>query len=290
MRKASRHWTFQEAREYERRWLASLKDAALGRKQERTIAEALERWLTEHVPKLRSARDTESHARQLLPFISGRKLGESPKVWAEIKVALHARNRAPATINHKGRILRQLCNLAANEWEWMDASIGGRIKLLRETPREKFLTKEQVEALANAASTAMADCVRLAAYTGIRRGHLMRLTPRDVKDGWIALDRSSKTRNLQLVPLHPRVASIAERLPFQMTKTDFEREWRHAQRGAGIRCRFHDLRHTCASWLVQAGVPLMTVRDFLGHSTIAMTQRYAHLAPQHLQDAIAKVA
>ncbi|WP_323696609.1 MULTISPECIES: site-specific integrase [Thiorhodovibrio] len=51
--------------------------------------------------------------------------------------------------------------------------------------------------------------------------------------------------------------------------------------------RFHDLRHTCAAWLVQAGVPLTEVRDVLGHSTIKMTERYAHLAPENIRNAVA---
>lgn len=291
LRKASRHWTFQDAREYERKWLASIKDTSLGRKPERTIAEALEKWLTEHVPRLRSRAETEGHARQLMPFIYGRKLVEAPIVWSEIKSAMLSKKRAAATINHKGRILRQLCNMAANEWEWIDFSMGARIKLLAETPREMFLTARQVEALAQACrNPALGAYVRLAAYTGIRRGHLLRLTAHNVKDGWIHLDRSSKTKTLQLVPLHPKVAEIAEGLPYPINKTDFEREWRQARKAVGINARFHDLRHTCASWLVQAGVPLLTVKDFLGHSTIAVTQRYAHLAPQHLREAIGKVA
>jgi integrase len=50
---------------------------------------------------------------------------------------------------------------------------------------------------------------------------------------------------------------------------------------------FHDLRHTCAAWLVSAGVPLTDVRDLLGHSTVSMTERYAHLAPERVKSAVA---
>lgn len=289
LRKTSRHWSFQDAREYERKWLASVKDASLGRKPERSIADALEKWLTEYVPKMRSARDTEYHARALMPYIVGRKLSEAPKVWTEIKVGLS--RFANPTINHKGRILRRLCNLAFSEWEWTDVSIGSRIKLLLEVPKERYLTTEEVETLAGACeNAAVGDYIRLAAYTGIRKGHLMRLTSHDVKNGWIALDRSSKTRTLQMVPLHPKVVQIAARLPLGVSSWQLQSTWTAARKATKIQARFHDLRHTCASWLVQAGVPLLTVRDFLGHSTVAVTQRYAHLQPRHLQDAIARVA
>lgn len=53
--------------------------------------------------------------------------------------------------------------------------------------------------------------------------------------------------------------------------------------------RIHDLRHTCAAWLVTAGVPLAEVRDLLGHQTIGMTERYAHLAPENIRAAVAKL-
>ena len=286
-RKTSRHWSYADAKAYERKWLASVRDAAAGRQPERLIADALERWLTDHVPRLRSARQTRNHCRALLPYIAGRKLAEIPQVWSEIKAA--EIDKAAATTNHKGRILRQLGRAAWREWGWLDRPPA--VTLLPETPRETFLTGEQVEALASAmASPEGRGYVLLAAYTGIRRGHMLRLTAHDVRDGFIRLDRTGKTRTLQWVPLHPKVLGIAADLPLGIGDRRLREEWSAARETAGIDCRWHDLRHTCASWLVQAGVPLHTVKEILGHSTIAMTQRYAHLAPQDLADAMAKLA
>lgn len=287
-RKTSRHWTRSAAREFEASWLQQLQGIAAGKQPERKITDAIDRWQVEHLPRLRSEKKTNSHVRALYPYVKGRKLSEVAQVWAEIKAA--EIGKAPATVNHKGRILRQISRMAWREWGWLErpAAIG----LLPEKPRETFLTTEQVEALARACPNAAAgDYVRLAAYTGIRRGHLLRLTAHDVRGGFIHLDRTSKTKTLQLVPLHPKVLGIAERLPLGASDSQVRDSWAEARKVCGLEhVRWHDLRHTCASWLVQAGVPLHTVSEVLGHSSMAMTRRYAHLSPEHLSDAIKRMA
>lgn len=286
-RKASRHWTHADARAYERRWEKAIRDAAAGRQPDRLIADALEKWLLEHVPRLRSARQTRNHVRALLPYIAGRKLADAAAIWSEIKAA--EKGKANGTVNHKGRILRQVTRAAWREWGWLERPAA--IALLPETPRERFLTRQEVEALAEATGhPAARGYVLLAAYTGIRRGHLLRLTREDVEGDFVRLDRSSKTRTLQLVPLHPKVKELAEALPLEISQNALRERWDHARKVTGIQCRWHDLRHTCASWLVQAGVPIFTVAELLGHSSVAVTQRYAHHAPQHLADAVRKLA
>jgi len=153
------------------------------------------------------------------------------------------------------------------------------------------LTLPEVERLVAAMpSEAGASYVLLAAYTGIRAGHLLRLTSADVDGEYLRLDRSGKTRRLQMIPLHPKVQAIAEALPLPIGERTLRKQWTQARKATGIDCRWHDLRHTCASWLVQAGVPLHTVAELLGHSSTALTKRYAHLAPQHLADAMRKLA
>jgi integrase len=286
-RKTSRRWTYGEAKEHERKWLGAFLDAEAGRQPERLIADALERWTVEHAPRLRSMRKTLNHARGLLPYIAGRALTDVAVVWSEIKAS--ERGKAPATVNHKGRILRQIGRAAWREWGWLDRPPA--ISLLPESPRERFLTTAEVQALADACpNVKAAGYVLLAAYTGIRRGHLLRLTTNDVQGKFLRLDRSSKTRTLQLVPLHPKVQGLAEALPLGIGDRQLREAWSAAREATGIDCRWHDLRHTCASWLVQAGVPIYTVAQMLGHSSVSVTQRYAHLAPQDLADAVSKLA
>lgn len=289
LRRSSRHWTYADARKVEADLLAQVRALAAGEKPDRKLSEGLEKWLTDYAPKLRSHRKCINHARMLYPYLKGRRISEAPQVWADVKVGMAG--KAPATVNHKGRLLRQVCNLAFTEWGWTDVQVGKRIKLLKETPRENFLTLRQVEALAKAAGGPAGELILFAAYTGIRHGHMLRLTAADVYNGCITLDRTSKSRDLQVVPLNPRVAGIAERLPLPITEWQLRQSWDFARAATGLQhVRWHDLRHTCASWLVQAGVPLLTVKEWLGHSTIAVTERYAHLADQNLRDAALKLS
>ena len=69
-----------------------------------------------------------------------------------------------------------------------------------------------------------------------------------------------------------------------------KRSFKTACRRAGIEdFHIHDLRHTCAAWLVSAGVPLTEVRDLLGHASVVMTERYAHLSPDNVRAAVARL-
>ena len=70
------------------------------------------------------------------------------------------------------------------------------------------------------------------------------------------------------------------RTAFEKARRDCGMEWLH----------FHDLRHTYASWLVQSGAPLRAVQELLGHTTLAMTQRYSHLGSEHLLDAVSNMS
>ena len=85
-----------------------------------------------------------------------------------------------------------------------------------------------------------------------------------------------------------REAELIFNSSIKPTKTyEFRKEWIKALRRAEIDdFRFHDLRHTCASYLAQNGASLLEIADVLGHKQIQMTKRYAHLCVSHKQKLI----
>lgn len=260
---------------------------ASGAPAQHGLDDALVAFLKGPARALRAPSAAVTVAKAVRPYVEGKALHEAPQVAAAM-VRDWSGTLAVATINRRLALLRRLCNLAW-EWGWTEHPTGRRIKLLPgENTRHVYLTAAQVAALAQAAQhPGVADCIALAAYTGLRRGELLRLTAADYRDGYLWIDTRSKTARPRAVPVVEHVRGIASRLPLLVTESVLRERFEAARAAIGMPgLHFHDLRHTCASLLVQAGVPLRVIGEILGHSTPAMTARYAHLAPQHLADAM----
>jgi integrase len=135
----------------------------------------------------------------------------------------------------------------------------------------------------------VALCVRVLCATGMRWGELAGLEPAQVEDEWIRLWQT-KTNRPRSVPIAQPMARelrgmiAAGQLPGTSTMSN---RFRDAVKSAGLQAGLcvHSCRHTTATRLVQAGVPLPTVMTFLGHSSIETTMRYAHLNDQSLVQA-----
>ncbi len=149
--------------------------------------------------------------------------------------------------------------------------------------------------------------VLLALNTGMRRGEIfnLRWSSVDFKKAHVEVAgpgaKSGQTRH---IPLNNEAIGALKRWRDQTGTSDglvfpgngggrltnVNRGWESLVKRAGLdNFRFHDCRHHFASRLVMADVPLNTVRDLLGHSEISMTLRYAHLAPEHKAEAVAKL-
>lgn len=291
-RGSSRHWTRAQAGEVERKLLEQLHGLSVGRKPERDFNAAVEKWLAEEVEHKRSANSLRSQLGLIAPILEGRPLTEVGAVCAAIK-AMRAQDGKPlanATINRRLALLRRLLSLAYRQWEWLDEPLHQRVSLLPENnQRHVYLTPAEVEAIATACPHS-GDAIRLAAYTGIRLTQLLNLSRANVIGDCLSLGIDGKTGRPQLIPLHPDVQAIANTLPLRTSPRVITKEFGAARKALKLEhVKFHDLRHTFASWLLQSGADLMHVRDFLGHSTVAVTQRYAHLQTKHLREALGRI-
>jgi len=252
---------------------------------DRGLEEALLKYLAEYVPHLKDESGHKNKAKQLRPLLAGKTFKDISDVVQSIK----ALPLAPATINRRLALLRRLCNLAFKEWGWLDKP--PHIKLLQErNQRHIYLTKAQVNAIAKHCSQGASDAIRLAAYTGFRRSELFRISPKNVIEGCIVLDASNKTGKPRIVPIHKDIKPILKRLPLKTTDALLRTEWEAARIKENMdHVHFHDLRHTWASWLAQAGVPLYTIGEILGHTQTQTTKRYSHLGRDDLKAAVRQV-
>jgi len=214
-----------------------------------------------------------------------------------------ARVLSAAAINRPLQLLRHLLRLAAQEWEILPAA--PRIRLEREPQgRLRWLTTEEATRLLakcrEQANPDLVDLVELAIYTGMRRGELLGLSWADVdrSRGVILLEVTKSGRRREVPLCRPADAILARRAEAKSEGLVFGTASWYAFRDywlAGLAAsrlkglHFHDLRHTFASWAMQKGASLPELQALLGHQTLAMTMRYAHLAPEHLRAAVSRL-
>jgi len=213
-------------------------------------------------------------------------------------------------VNRYMAALSHVCTTAMNEWEWLENNPlskikklkepRGRIRFLNDAEREKLL-----KACLNASYQNMYLIVVLALSTGARRGEIMniRWTDIDFSRGQIVL-HNTKNNERRLLPLtghaldlmcqHQKVRRIDTDLIFPSQRGDkpheIKRSWEGALREADIvDFRFHDLRHSAASYLAMNGASLAEIAEVLGHKTLSMVKRYAHLSEAHTNSVVASM-
>lgn len=187
---------------------------------------------------------------------------------------------APATIN---RTLGTISKGLSIAWErgLTVVDYSAHVKLVPDTHRrDVVLTMDQVRQLADAASGAVRAAIWIALYTGCRRGEVLAMRAEDIGERTITIKagntKTLKTRIIPIVaPLRPWLAHVPLGINFEGLKTGFRR----ARERTGLQyVTFHDLRRSCATMMIEAGVDLYVVSKLLGHSSVAVTQsRYAHL-------------
>lgn len=287
-----------------------------------TFGEFADRWHADYskVQKAETtAKEDEDAIRvHLKPALSELRLGELRKkhllefqAAMTKKVGRHKRPLSVNTVNNIVALAKSMLNTAV-DWELIPANPWSKVKRLKPAaqgfdfwmPEERDLFVQRCRAH----DEAFAELVLVAAHTGLRKGELwgLRRSQLDFSQGLIRVDastssrlrkRQGRTKNGEVAfvrmddvvyrcLLNRKLAAADTPVFDQRLFADLRHRFTRLCKRVGSRpIRWHDLRHTYASCLVMAGVPLYTVKELMRHKQLSQTERYAHLAPDYLREA-----
>lgn len=285
-----------------------------------TLSELIERYIEEILPqKPRSSADVLRQLTWWKEQLGSLALDDiSPARLAEAKLKLskgttpRGTRRAPGTVNRYIAALSHVFTIATKEWQWVqDNPMRVVTKLKEPRGRVRFLSDDErtrlLNACRNCASPVLLPIVTVAIYTGMRREEILELTWTNVDfERTRALIYKTKNDKPRAVPLAPPVMdALKECQRTRRSDTDLifpspeipdqgieiGKTFPKAVARAGITdCHFHDLRHTAASYLAMSGASLQEIAEILGHKTLSMVKRYAHLTEQHTAGVVARMA
>jgi integrase len=309
-------------------WAASVEtDLGRGRfvpttaDRRRTLAQLIDAYISDHLPTAPNNRNAPKVAallswwRDTAGFMTLDKL--TPEAIADLRRQLVKRTTrngtpiTPATVNRYLAALSAACKWAWKENRWLPSNpvlavskgteTTGVVRFLSDAEREALLAACRDSADAN-----IATAVLLALATGARAGNLRFLTWDDVDlDAWTLTFRTTKTGQPRRVPVVGMAQGMlqahydrdpnGEGWVFKGIKddtpADLDKPWRRLREAAGLRdFRFHDLRHTTASWLTMHGASLAEVAEALGHRTLVMAKRYSHQTGEHVRSTLERIA
>lgn len=276
--------------------------AMFGIKEKHSWQEAVVRYL-ETKASLRSIEDVRRICRNLHPYLGDLMLDQisGDVIWSITQGELKKGNK-PATVNRYLATVRSLLRMARDEWQWIDTF--PKVRLLSgEVERDRWLTREEAQKLISVCPPHLAALVRFALATGCRAREITGLewerVDLDRHTAWLNQTKNGTPRG---VPLnrdaltvlegeqgkHPRYCFTFRGKPigWQLSTT----AWIKALEAAEIKdFRFHDLRHTWASWHRQAGTSCDELKDLGGWKSRQMVDRYAKYATEHLATAAARI-
>lgn len=267
----------------------------LGEVPNHTWDEAAYRWLKETDEK-RSHHSDVFIVRWLQPHLSTKPLIE---VTRELVWRISEEKRAETSASRANRVvalIRSILRRAATDWGWLEKAPA--LRMYREPKRRvRWLTPEDFSRLLGELKEHQREAVIFAAATGLRQANVIKLEWSQVNleaaTAWIYADQAKGGRDIH-VSLNATALAVLERqvgkhpvrvftYRGQPYNRAYTKAWQAALKRAGIEnFRWHDIRHTWASWLAQKGVPLSDIQEMGGWETPSMVQRYAHLSPAHL--------
>lgn len=233
--------------------------------------------------------------------------------YSEIQKFINSvlKTSSKATANRYIDQIRAMLKFAAREYEF---TLDERIRQMKKFPEDRaklvqVFTDQELKKLFSIPDRDFANLLKIMYYGLLRREEARMLTWKDVdlKRGYIRIQSkpgfSPKSKKSRTVPIHPEIARLLRQMPqdgryiFDSGKSSpkfnpdyITQRFRKIAKRLGIKKRLHDLRHTAATRLIEAGASLKAVQEFLGHSTPELTLRiYSHITPGYQTKAIRKL-
>lgn len=281
--------------------------------REHTAGEMIDRYLRDVLPvKSEKKRYTQSQRAQLIWW--KKRIGDyqlirvTPYVLIECRDELRRDGRAPATVNRYFSALSHVFTVARTQWNWVQNNPMSDIRSLPEPRgRVRYLTGDEMSRLFASCKSErkpeLYDAVLMALSTGARKDEILSIEPSqvDVASARVVLEETKNNERRRLSLSGGVLAMVMRRMDalregqkylihgrFRHQKARIDVEFRRACKRAGIEdFHFHDLRHTFASYLTMNGASLAEIAEALGHKTLNMVKRYAHLSDSHTSQVIA---
>jgi len=290
--------------------------------EDKTLGDLMEKYIKEYASVNKSPKTVKLDTgikKDLLGFFGDTLLKEiTPKRIAAYKTACREKGLAPASIRYRLAVLRHAFNIATREWEWVTENPVTKVKMEKiNNARDRWLTHEEEKKLLDACVIYVTrkdnikvphywlqEIVIFALNTGMRQDEILSLRWPDVdlfrKTTTVMRSKNGEKRTIptnqkvfELLKVKAKVRDIRDNHVFpseagtKIHDRNLRRGFYAALEKAGITdFKFHDLRHTFATRLVQANVDLYTVSKLLGHKDIKMSQRYAHHCPESLRGGV----
>ena len=231
-------------------------------------------------------------------------------VIADCRDSLQQRGLKAATVNHYLAALSHVFAVAKKDWGWVQANPVQEVTKLSYPPnRVRYLASDELRRLLHACKQEKAkplhDIVMLALCTGARKSELLGIKLEDIDLSreriTIHHTKNHESRTLHLseesLGLVATLLSAAKRNQVYLFEyrlrhvpVTIDVEWRRARARARIKdFRFHDLRHTFASYMAMDGASIMDISEVLGHKKLEMVKRYAHLCDSHASNVVASM-
>jgi len=248
---------------------------------------------------LRSWRTVEHQLGKLSDYL-GKDLRVSrltPGAVMDYKARRRGDGLQPHTVNRELAVLRAAINHASKiHAQPLPKIPWGDLQAPEPPHRIRFLSSDEYADLMAAAHQSLRPIILCAVTTGMRKDNILSLDWRQVKlDSKLIIIKRAKSGRSYTVRIAPALMAAMSTMPKREGKvfdlTNFRKRWDSAVKAAGLDdFRFHDLRHTFASWARMAGADLADIKDALDHQSLAMTVRYAHIKSDEHRTAFDRVS